>query len=291
MDIVICLASKDYHIIKKVIPQARIYLQEHNDQIYLITNHTNNIFFSNNWLKKHHVTLIDEDQMLPGLSMKRCQQILQEHFTCNKYPGWYLQQFLKMGFALTSYAQKEYLIWDSDTFPLHTLRFKDTSDKYIITIKDENHTPYFNTLKRLLGYGKLCKYSFIAEHMPIKVDWMRELITHIEKTDIKGNLWFEKILYATSGQDEQAFSEFETYGSYLSHEYPNSFIVRPLRTLREGGMMWGRGVSIKTLNILANMGFDTASFELRHIPPFPNNIPNWTERCWLAILRKLKVIQ
>ncbi|WP_304218108.1 DUF6492 family protein [Phocaeicola plebeius] len=292
MDIIISLATKDFQIVKKVVRYCRLYLQTEEESIFLITKIENKILFQHSWIKQNHVTLIDEDNMIPGLSFAKVKEYLEVHFQkgTHIYPGWYLQQFLKMGFALTPYAGKEYLIWDSDTIPLHKLCFKD-KDKYLLTVKTENHAPYFDTMQRIFGFGKLCDRSFIAEHMPIKTSIMKELISRIEKAEIPGADWFEKIINATSGTDEQAFSEFETYGNYCFKYHPEIFETRPLTTMRTAGLLYGRGVTNRQLALLAKMEFDTASFELRHIPDFPKNIANWTERIFLAVLRRLKIVK
>lgn len=290
MDVVICLASKDYHIVKKNIRYIRQYLQQETDVVYIISNRTNKFFFPDRWLQKYHTVFIDEDNMLKGLSFQHIHQTLKSHFKCLIYTGWYLQQFLKMGFALTPYAKEEYLIWDSDTLPLHRISFVENS-KYQLTKKTEHHKPYFETLQKLLGFGKLCDFSFIAEHMPIRVEVMRELIDVIKHSTIKGDYWFDKIIYATSGTDEQAFSEFETYGNYCMKYHSEIFELRELRTLREAGMLFGRGVKRRDLAILAKMNFDTASFEIRHIPPFPHSIYYWWDRILLAFYRRIGIIK
>jgi len=290
MDIIICLASKDYHIIKKTIKYAQLYLQQETDVIYILTHKTNKIFFSDCWLREHHSVFLDENEILEGLTFESVHQALKQHLSCHIYPGWYLQQFLKMGFALTPYAKKQYLIWDSDTLPLRKMDFMENG-KYLFTIKTENHKPYFDTLQKILGFGKLCNYSFIAEHMAIDVTIMRELIAAIENCNIPGRYWFEKIINATSGVDEQAFSEFETYGNYCTKYHPDIFHTRELRTLREAGMLFGRGVTQKELRILSKMNFDTASFELRDIPPFPYNVYYWWDRILLALYRRIGLVK
>lgn len=292
MDIVICLASKDFKIVRKVIRYCRLFLQDDEEHIYVITHRGNNRFFSDRWKQKHRCILIDEEKLIEGLLFSRCKDLLIRHFHkgTNIYPGWYLQQFLKMGFALTNYAKEEYLIWDSDTIPLHTMSFKER-ERYLLTVKTEKHQPYFATLQRLLGFGKLYDRSFIAEHMPINVNVMRELIGKIEQSEVQGRTWYEKIINATSGCDEQAFSEFETYGNYCVKYHPEIIETRPLVTMRTAGLLYGRGVTERQLKLLGKMEFDTASFELRHIPAFPRNIPNWWERILLRTYRELGLVK
>lgn len=292
MDIVICLAAKDYKIVKKVIRGCRKYLQDSTDSIYIITNKSNNIFFSEKIMNMNHVVLVDEETLVDGLSFEKVKVMLERHFQLGTlvYPGWYLQQFLKMGFALSLYADKEYLIWDSDTIPLHNIVFKKNG-KYQFTVKTENHQPYFNTLQNLLGFGKLYDRSFIAEHMPISTSVMCELIDKISKSNVIGDTWFEKIINATSGCDEQAFSEFETYGNYCVKYHHDIFETRPLITMRTAGMLFGRGVTKKQLALLARMEYDTASFEIRDMPSFPHNIFNWWERLVLRLYREFGLVK
>lgn len=289
MDIVICLASKDYKIVKKVIRECHSFLlQSSTDVIYIITNQQNNRFFSQRLCKEYNVKILDEDTLTNGLCFASVRQALVAHFKdgVNIYPGWYFQQFLKMGFALSDYAKDEYLIWDSDTIPLHKLAFKQ-SDKYLFTVKTECHLPYFDTTNRLLGFGKLYDRSFIAEHMPISTMVMRELIENIGNSNIEGDVWWQKIINATSGYDEQAFSEFETYGNYCVKYHTDIFTTRPLITMRTAGMLFGRGVTRRQLALLSRMEYDTASFELRDVPAFPRNIANWMERIQLKVYREL----
>ncbi len=277
MDVVICLSSKDFRIIKKTISQVRKYLQNTEDKVYIIAVSSVIKLYSEQWKKQNHVVIIDENTLCPGLSFTSVEHIQRKHFTTTLHTGWYLQQFLKMGFSLSGYAGKEYLIWDSDTIPLRHLEFKK-NNQYIFTPKTECNNPYFSTLRTLFGFGRLVDYSFIAEHMPINTQIMQELIHMVEQSEVKGSTWFEKILNATSGSDEYAFSEFESYGNYCVKYHPELFVTRELRTLREAGMLFGRGVKESELNLLAKMGFDTASFEYYHIPPFPRSLVNWFER-------------
>lgn len=283
MDIVICIAKRDFRIIKKTVRYVRMYLQDQEDNIFLIAPSVINKCYSSQWKKKNNVTFICEDELAPGLSFQSVKKCQLNHFKCPLHTGWYLQQFLKMGFALSKYVKEHYLIWDSDTIPLREISFFE-GGKYFLAAKTEINQPYFDTMKRLLGFGKLEDFSFIAEHMVIETSIMKELINKIASSDLPGTLWFEKILNATSGVDESAFSEFETYGNYCSKFHPGLYKIRELRTLRECGMLFGRGVSDSELMLLSKMGFDTASFEYYHIPPFPRSLINKYERFLEKIL-------
>jgi len=283
MDVLICLGQKDVFFVRKTVREIRKFVC-FDGTIFVITSSRLFKFFTEGWLKKNRVILIDEDKMLEGLSLGGVQTCLKNHFTCEFHPGWYFQQFLKMGFALTDFAKESFLIWDADTIPLRKLEFTNSEGRYLFTMKEENNSPYFETNQRLLKFGKVNKSSFIAEHMPIDTTIMCLLIQEIEKSPVYGASWFEKIINATTGIDKFAFSEFETYGTYCQLYHPDIFRERPLRTLREAGMLYGRGVRQIELYQLSKMGFDTASFEAYHIPLFPHNLYNWVERKVLKII-------
>jgi hypothetical protein len=205
--------------------------------------------------------------------------------------GWYLQQFLKMGFALSLYAKEQYLIWDADTFPLKQLCFYENG-KFLITAKTEYHLPYFKTMHKLFGLDKIADYSFIAEHMIIDVDIMKKMISAIMQSDIPGSTWHEKIINALDVKEENesskfAFSEFETYGTFCLKYYPEIFVTRNLRTFREAGKLYGRGVTEKQLQSLSEQ-YETASFEARYAPPFPKNIKHWSGTGCLWLIQKLR---
>lgn len=154
--------------------------------------------------------------------------------------GWYLQQFIKMQYAL--FCEDEYyLIWDSDTIPLHTVDMM-SNNKPIFHMKDEHHQPYFDTIYKLLGTElQENKKSFISEHMLIKCSVMRELIETIElKDSIVGKTWYEKVLRSISTKDimYSGFSEYETYGIFASTFYPGLYENRDWKSERRGHLFF-----------------------------------------------------
>lgn len=266
MDVVICMAARDFRIVKKTIRGLRRYVINNSDIIYLITKSSNRRLFCVGWFAKNNVILLDEDNLVTGLTYGGLQEIVSKHFDYQEKAGWYLQQFLKMGFALSKYAKEKYLIWDSDTIPLRNISLVTAEGKCYLAAKTEYHKPYFDTMERLLGFGKQEDFSYIAEHMVIEVKYMRELIERIERASANGVYWFEKIINASSKTDVGTFSEFETYGSFCSKYHPGVFEIRELRTLREAGMLFGHSVTPEELETLGRMGFDTASFESYDVP-------------------------
>lgn len=257
-DVVICTALKDCNVLKKSIFYIRKNISPQN--IYIITDVRN--FRRFNLIKD--IILIDENKLLPDLTFSKVKATIDDHLI-NKGYGWYFQQFLKMGFALSEYAKKKYLIWDADTIPLNEITFfKD--DRHILTAKKEYHKAYFDTLERLIGYKKEFEKSFISEHMMVDVDIMKELIAQIENNkQIKGEKWFDKCIYAIDKEEKNGFSEFETYGTYCIVNYPSLIETRTIQTYRGGSKIFSIYFNSDNLDELAKE-FDTISFEVNQFP-------------------------
>ena len=273
-DVIVPVALNEALFVGKVLPYIRKNLVG-AERVFILTNKRNFRFVSCLSKIDPQCEIIDENELVNGLNFQAVQDILNQKYQgkLKNRTGWYFQQFLKMGFALSEYATDYYLSWDADTVPLSQIIFFH-GDNILYNPKREYNPAYFDTLKRLLGIEKLCKNSFISEHMMFSTEVMKEVIGRIMLSDVEGNTWFEKIINATdfnqSGRFEM-FSEFETYGNYCENFYKNLYQPRYLNSFREAGFINGRFLNE---NRLRSMSFDldTASFELHHSPPFPQKI-------------------
>ena len=151
--------------------------------------------------------------------------------------GWYVQQFIKMQFA--KFVKDDYyLIWDSDTIPLKPVELFDEHFRPFFDMKTEYHESYFDTLSKILpGIHKVTESSFISEHMLIKKEYMCELIDEIEANkNLEGTNFQERIINAIAAENlpRTGFSEFETYGSYVTIRHPDVYIMRKWRSIRQG---------------------------------------------------------
>lgn len=273
-DVVIPVAKKDASFVKHVIH----YVKENIvgcENIYILTSKKN--YGKLKFAKKiRNVELLDEDTLVPELNIETVHKYMKKKGAKRPYRvGWYFQQLLKYAFAKSQWAKEYYLAWDADTLPLNPIDFFD-GNQPLFTKKIENHEPYFITMNRLLGFGKLVDYSFIAEHMLFKASIVKELLHTIEdNAGLTGTSWVEKIMMACDFNDERGylFSEFETYGNYCVKFYPDLYGIRQLNTFRAAGLIRGRHINAKILNRMA-IDVSIASFE-QHDAPFPYNIPWW----------------
>lgn len=270
-DIIIPTIFRDYPFLKKVIDYIIQNLCP--ETIFIITNLEKSKYLPKSILNNPKCIVIDEDRLLDGLTFSIVRKLLSKRGISSR-PGWYYQQFLKIGFSLSNYAENDYyLSWDSDTLPLRPLKMFDTDGSPFFTMKSEYHQPYFNTIYRLIGAKKINKKSYIAENMLFNRTIMRELIQIIESSKAEGGKWFEKIISSIDQGEKFGFSEFETYGTFCLQKYPNFYHERELSNFRLGGFIQGRLVSKSILKALS-YDIDIISFEPTHIPPFPWSIIN-----------------
>ena len=263
-DVVIPVSYKDCWFLRKVIPYIRKNIVT-DGVIFVLTSSRCFREFSQDFLSRNNVSVLDENQLYPTLTYTNVKNALAQ-YNMSSMTGWYFQQFLKLAFACSNYAKEYYLIWDADTIPLNKLSFFE-GEKILVNPKREYHAEYFETIYRLLGLHKSLDYSYISEHMMIRTDIVRQMLN-----DISPNAdWLEQIIRKCDFSSKQAFSEFETIGTYCSAHYPQLFQLRQLSTLRWGGSIWGRQVTDTELERLGR-DFDTVSFERGAKPFFRRSI-------------------
>jgi FkbM family methyltransferase len=178
--------------------------------------------------------------------------------------GWYLQQFIK--FAAIKNATKGnldddiILIWDADTIPLKKMNFIDSNNKIIYYTGKENHKFYFNFIKKFLGLDKIVKFSFIAQCFPIKVIWIKNFFKYLEGRHNKN--WQEALISSINFDQRTGFSEYETLGTFISHNYNNSFVASKSPWLRSGNGLIGSVFNIDKFPFsLIIKYYDFISFE------------------------------
>lgn len=262
-DIVLMIIEKNMKILNTTISCLRKYVA--CKEIVLIGKKNLEVECYNNF---PDCRFIDEDNLYDGLSYDVVKNLV---FQKDKYAvwrsGWYFQQFLKMVYALKC-EDTNYLIWDADTIPLRPVQMINCdSGRPYFDIKTEYNRPYFTTLKKLFNppIKKQVSYSYISEHMLINVEMMKHMIRDIEKNSmLKGRQFFEKIMDAVLEIDviHSGFSEFETYGNYVSVNYKDCYDIRQLKSLRNGKYYLGNDLNDELLE-WAGESYDLISIEER----------------------------
>ena len=263
-DCIIPVAGKDCPLLKNLVSLVLKNLAP--DKLYIITKAPFFFHFRNlEPVIQKKVILINEDDLLTNVNYNMIAGYLDKVGLNKDARGWYFQQFLKMGFALSDYADKYYLTFDADTYPVKPLVFFNKEGLPYFSMKEEHHKPYFMTMEKLLNLRKSTEQSFISENMLIDVQMMKQLIAEIEQSTVDGDNWCEKIINALPMHEVNAFSEFETYGTYVLNRFPGTYEMRTLKTFRRAGKKYSRFISPKKLEKKAS-AYDIVTLEYRNSP-------------------------
>lgn len=207
-------------------------------KLYIVTDKKN--FWHFKYLGVRDLIILDEDALIPGVTCENIQDYLHQNGAWPRKFGWYFQQFIKMAMCLYDNISEYYLIWDSDTIMLRPIRFFTDDEKIILAKETEYHYPYFETYERLLDLPKTVEHSFITQYMMVKSSFMRELIERIKENAFLTGKWVWKIMETINVKhlDLGGFSEYETYGNFVSTFYSDSVISRHIPLLRNASKMF-----------------------------------------------------
>jgi hypothetical protein len=208
---------------------------------------------------KQQLIVIDENLIVSGLSLSEVRKYLKlslADWPEHHLPGWYFQQFLKMGFAKYAPNHSKYLIWDSDTLLTRSISFFD-GDAINLTQGNEFHKEYFETIEKLFDNITLQSVSHISQHLMVLSEDMSKLIQRLETTDAE---WWVNILSSLNGKTPFQFSEYETYANFCLSTNPKAY--RSIRRMwfRYGKSYFGCDLPLADTYTLSKL-YDFVAFE------------------------------
>jgi len=174
--------------------------------------------------------------------------------------GWYLQQLIKLCAIKACDESDIVLIWDADTVPIRPMDFIDKQGRLIYYKGDEQHQPYFEMIRRLLGLEKKVNFSFIAQCFVIKAAWFSSFCRLLEQRHQCS--WIRAILGSIDFNEGNGFSEYETLGTFISHCYADQISFSDANWLRLGNSLLGHIAFLndKVINRKLNL-YHFVSFE------------------------------
>lgn len=276
-DVIIMVTSEKLPLLEVSYPYLKENLGAKN--IYFIANKVLEKRVTDIWRGK--IKFIDEESIMPGLSISVIKDILITKCGDSHRAGWFYQQFLKMAYSQIC-ENEYYLLWDADTVPLHEIYYFENGTIPCFITKREYYSGYFETIRRLFE-GRVGRVnpqiSYIAENMMIHKGYMQEILEEIQTNKtLQGDTFYEKILDAVpqSIVSYTGFSEFETYGNYMETLHPGVYKQKKLRTQRLGSFLLGTTPSREQLEWVAQ-DYDIISFE-EHGKQWLKNL---TQRRWI----------
>ncbi len=250
--------------------------------IYVITQKENFPFFER-LQASYPVVTVDENGLIPEVNLPSIARYIENTGQNPARAGWYFQQFLKMSACFLPNITDHYLIWDADTIMLQPIQFLNEKHQILIKPSSEYHQPYFETYEKLLGKTRNVDFSFISEHFFIKSAYMKELIAAIEEHSSLKSHWVWNIMNAVQPEhlSGAGFSEYETYGNFVNTIHPETFVLRPLKTIRYGARRFGPIPNRYDLYRLS-LSYSYASFESWDTEGRPLKI--WAEKLLSAFI-------
>ena len=152
-----------------------------------------------------------------------------------QYPprvGWYYQQLLKLyGYRYLPTQKRHLLFLDSDTIFKKRITFFNHEGKICFGFTDENITPYYVHMGRLIpGLTKQKpEYSGICHHMLTRRDHMEEILKTVEQTH--GKEAWRAMLELVEEEDwpKSGMAEYEIYFNFCLQRHGDMYALRPLR--------------------------------------------------------------
>ena len=183
--------------------------------------------------------------------------------------GWYLQQFIKLAAIHQFASHGNVLIWDADTIPLRKLSFFSRSGRPSYFISSEDHAEYFASISRALGMEKVNNYSFIAQCFPIASEHASAFFGGLSQSP-SGN-WWAPLIDSIDFSRPNAFSEYETLGTFISHRFPGDYRVQRGIWVRNGWALFSgpKESTRRIFRVLAAPGISFCSFERTQAPQVP----------------------
>jgi len=215
LDVFINLHKKDAAVLPLCIRSVFRYLVPRPNRVTIVSNELPSSLLGE--IGRYKIGFMNESSVIDELRRSDMPQIVYEG---ENRAGWYYQQFLKWG--VRKYSKTDsYVTVDADVVfirPIILVRH----NKYVFHRRDEYHVPYFKTYEKLFSYFPERDKSYIANYMVFDVSIIDEIIARIEKLCV-GKKWYEIVLDTIDKTELSSFSEFETYGHYMSRFYPYLF--------------------------------------------------------------------
>ena len=173
-----------------------------------------------------------------------------------KRTNWYKQQFIDLFQVVTG---DNYFQIDADICFNRKVNVIENGKPSFLFGKDQDHPPYREITQKLFGFGREYPYSFINEMMYFKRDVIKELVA---STGLTKYGFFEQIINEVNRtQQESGFSEYDTYGNYVTKYLPDTYNYKHLKVLRTSKRrVWRKEEVLTLINKHKNQDFDVLAY-------------------------------
>lgn len=206
IDVVIPIIEKDLNILPLCLEGIKRCVVHNIKDIYIIAPCKEEILI---FCDKHNLRYIDENCVF-GYSPRELNVITTSGINRS---GWMFQQFIKLSGKIGTC--RYYLCIDADHILIKPHVFLTKNGETVFYMSYENHQPYYDEIRRLLPGTDIAGLSFVAHKMLFDKEEIEKLHREISlKND--GKPWQQAILDTIDRNTIAGFSEFETYGNFVT---------------------------------------------------------------------------
>lgn len=211
LDVAYLVVEKDLPVLEKSLQSVRHYLRHPLKAIHVISPHSEPI---REFCRRHRCEWLDEAHVLGigpealALTVKGLDR-----------SGWLLQQLIKLSLDRISGHGRIYAL-DADTV-LCSPQVFERDGRTVLLVSDELHRPYRAAHATLLGAEPAQPFSLVAHQMVFEAAQLAQLRAEIERRH-PGVPWWRAVRQACVTGAVSGFSEFETYGNWVSSRAPET---------------------------------------------------------------------
>ena len=215
--VVIPVIAKDLEILPLTVAAIRQHLQHPIAKIVIIAAPNSQII---EFCHKNNLELLAENQILERAAFLKLAQKSKVATTYPERPAtWFYQQLLKLYYANLS-PTSDYLVIDADVVLQRALTVKSATGVYqLYSVPGSSstavHKAYLCATNKLLHTKYNSNGSYVSELMLFNSNYVKQMIATIE-----ANTQQElptAILAVSSLNSQCRFSEYETYGYYVTN--------------------------------------------------------------------------
>ena len=126
--------------------------------------------------------------------------------------GWVTQQLIKLSAAMQSESDAS-LILDSDTVLLSPKTWYSRNRVQLLQVANEYHSDFMRHVQMFFGVPKKLRVSYVTHHQLMQRDVIRRMFPDGSSSILE---WWK----SSSDPIGRDLGDYEAYGSYLVHHYP-----------------------------------------------------------------------
>lgn len=218
IDVVLPVIAKDLRILPLCLEGIRACVRHRIMQIYVVAPPMKEIV---DFCASHNLVFVDENSIF-GFSPQSLNYYTKRG---RNRSGWIFQQFVKLSGNVGSC--RYYLCVDADHVLIHPHVFLTDKGEHVFYMSYENHKPYYDIIHRILPGLDIASLSYVDHKMLFDKEVLHRLQQAISDNN-GGKEWKQVILENLDHYENSGFSEFETYGNFVTNKVTRPWLHKRL---------------------------------------------------------------